>query len=155
WHLARIAKYDDVYKALLKVDAAGARATAAAEDAAGRRGDLWGVPIVVKANTSVKGLVTSAGWKGYLIPGHELVAPADAPVVQTLRPAGPVPLGQTNIPASPASDTNFSPALGRTGNAYDSRFTPGGSSGGTVTAITANFAVLGTGTDTGNSIRMP
>src|SRR5581483_4831758 len=46
-------------------------------------------------------------------------------------------------------------AYGRTGNAYDVRFSPGGSSGGTVTAVTSNFAVLGNGTDTGNSIRMP
>ena len=53
-----------------------------------------------------------------------------------------------------ASDTNRSTAFGRTGNAYDVRFSPGGSSGGTVTAITSNEAVLGTGTDTGNSIRM-
>jgi amidase len=53
------------------------------------------------------------------------------------------------------SDTTRSTAFGRTGNAYDVRFSPGGSSGGTVTAITSNLALLGTGTDTGNSIRMP
>ena len=53
------------------------------------------------------------------------------------------------------SDTNRSTSFGRTGNAYDVRFSPGGSSGGTVTAVAANMAVLGNGTDTGNSIRMP
>ncbi len=53
------------------------------------------------------------------------------------------------------SDTNRSSSFGRTGNAYDVRFSPGGSSGGIVTAIAANMAVLGNGTDTGNSIRMP
>ena len=46
------------------------------------------MPIVIKANTSVKGLVTSAGWNGYLIPGHELIAPADATVVAKLKAAG-------------------------------------------------------------------
>ena len=50
------------------------------------------------------------------------------------------------------SDTNRSSSFGRTGNAYDVRFSPGGSSGGTVTAVAANMAVLGNGTDTGNSI---
>jgi amidase len=160
WCLARIARYDARYKSLLHVDAEGARATAAAEDAEARGRDfkrrpLWGVPVVIKANTSVKGFVTSTGWKGYLIPGHELKAPIDAPVVARLRGAGAVILGQTNMPDFAASDTNLSSALGRTGNAYDSRFSPGGSSGGTVTAVTANFAVLGTGTDTSNSIRMP
>ena len=59
------------------------------------------------------------------------------------------------MPDFAASDTNRSTAFGRTGNAYDVRFSPGGSSGGTVTAVTSNYAVLGNGTDTGNSIRMP
>lgn len=162
WYLDRIARYDSVYKAIIYVDATGALATAAAEDQAAAKADnnfkhgpLWGVPIVIKANTSVKGLVTSAGWKGYLIPGHELIAPLDAPVVTKLKAAGAVILGQTNMPDFANSDTNMSTAGGRTGNAYDWRFSPGGSSGGTVTAVTANYAVLGTGTDPGNSIRMP
>jgi amidase len=144
------------------VDAQGALATAAEEDAAAKkggrgfqRGPMWGVPIVLKANTSVKGLITTDGWRGYLIPGHELIAPEDATIVAKLRAAGVVILGQTNMPDFAASDTNRSTAFGRTGNAYDVRFSPGGSSGGTVTAVTANFSLLGTGTDTGNSIRMP
>ena len=162
WYLARIARYDHVYRSILHVDSPGALATAAAHDAAAKqagrdfkRGALWGVPIVVKANTSVKGLVTSSGWYGYLVPGHELIAPRDATVVAKLRAAGAVILGQTNMPDFAASDANFSTAFGRTGNAYDVRFSPGGSSGGTVTAVAANFCVLGTGTDTANSIRMP
>lgn len=162
WYLDRIARYNDVYKPLLHVDAAGAMATAAAEDSAAKsagrtfaRGALWGVPVVIKSNTSVKGLVTSEGWKGFLIPGHELVAPADATVVAKLKAAGAVILGQTNMPDFAASDTNVSTAFGRTGNAYNWRFSPGGSSGGTVTSVTANLALVGTGTDTANSIRMP
>jgi amidase len=162
WYLDRIARYDGVYKALLHVDAAGALAAAAALDAAaesgGRtvnRGPLWGVPIVIKANTSIKGLVTSNGWKGYLIKGHELIAPADAPIVVKLRAAGAVIIGQTNMPDFASGDTTNSSAGGRTGNAYNWRFSPGGSSGGTVTSVAANFAVFGTGTDTSNSIRMP
>jgi len=39
------------------------------------------VPIVIKANTSIAGEVTTDGWSGYTIPGHELVAPRDATVV--------------------------------------------------------------------------
>jgi Asp-tRNA(Asn)/Glu-tRNA(Gln) amidotransferase A subunit family amidase len=162
WYLDRIARYNGVYKAIEHVDSDGALATAGAEDNAAKaggsgfkRGVLWGVPIVIKANTSVKGLVTSVGWRGYRIPGHELVAPADATVVAKLRAAGAIIIGQTNMPDFAASDTNMSSAFGRTGNAYDWHFSPGGSSGGTVTAVTANFAVFGTGTDTSNSIRMP
>src|SRR5262245_8396625 len=72
WHLDRIARYDSVFKAILYVDKKGALATASALDSAAakggkefRRGPLWGVPIVIKANMSVKGWITSAGWKGY------------------------------------------------------------------------------------------
>jgi amidase len=162
WYLARIEKYNGIYRAVQNVDAAGALATAAREDAEAKAGGtsfqrspLWGVPIVTKANTSVKGLVTTDGWRGYMIPGHELIAPKDAAIVAKLRAAGAIIIGQTNMPDFAASDTNRSTAYGRTGNAYDVRFSPGGSSGGTVTAVTANFAVLGNGTDTGNSIRMP
>ena len=162
WYMARIARYNGIYRAVQNLDLQGALATAAREDeaaAAGgsnfQRGPLWGVPIVMKANTSIKGLVTTDGWKGYMVPGHELIAPKDATIVTKLRAAGAVIIGQTNMPDFAASDTNRSTAYGRTGNAYDVRFSPGGSSGGTVTAVTANMAVLGNGTDTGNSIRMP
>jgi amidase len=162
WYMARIARYNGIYRAVQNLDLQGALDTAAREDAeaaAGgpnfRRGPLWGVPIVTKANTSIKGLITTDGWKGYMIPGHELIPPKDATIVTKLRAAGAVIVGQTNMPDFAASDTNRSTAYGRTGNAYDVRFSPGGSSGGTVTAVTSNMALLGNGTDTGNSIRMP
>src|SRR3984957_2704984 len=162
WYAARIDKYNGIYRAVQNLDMPGALATAAREDADAKaggdgfvRGPMWGVPIVTKANTSIKGLVTTDGWKGYTIPGHELVAPKDATIIPKLRAAGAIILGQTNMPDFAASDTNRSTAFGRTGNAYDVRFSPGGSSGGTVTAVTSNLAVLGNGTDTGNSIRMP
>ncbi|HEX3868565.1 MAG TPA: amidase [Gemmatimonadaceae bacterium] len=159
WYLDRIARYTKVYRPILHVDAGGALATAAALERSVKggkaKGPLWGVPIVIKSNTSVKGLITSAGWSGYLIPGYELVAPKDATVVAKLKAAGAIILGQTNMPDFAASDTNISSAFGRTGNAYNWRCSPGGSSGGTVTSVAANLCVLGTGTDTGNSIRMP
>ncbi len=160
WHLDRIARYNGFYQAVQTVTAKTAMAEAAREDAQAKRrgfhpGALWGVPVVTKANTSIKGLTTTAGWHGYMLPGHEAVAPRDAAIVAKLRDAGAILLGVTNMPDFAASDTNRSTAFGRTGNAYDIRFSPGGSSGGTVTSVTSNFAVLGNGTDTGNSIRMP
>jgi amidase len=160
WHLARIRRYDGIYKAVETVMEADALALAARQDEElksgnAQRGPLWGIPIVIKANTSIAGKVTTDGWSGFTIPGRELVAPRDATVVAKLRAAGAIILGHTNMPDFANSDTNRSSSFGRTGNAYDVRFSPGGSSGGTVTAVTANMAVLGTGTDTGNSIRMP
>lgn len=159
WYIARIGRYNGIYRALEQVFDTDARAAAAQEDAeagvAAKRGPLWGVPIVIKANTSIKGKVTTDGWEGYVVSGHELLAPRDATIVSRLRAAGAILIGHTNMPDFANSDTNRSTSFGRTGNAYDVRFSPGGSSGGTVTAVTANLALLGTGTDTGNSIRMP
>jgi amidase len=159
WHLSRIRRYDGIYRAVEQVLDKQALATAAHEDieaqAGTQRGPLWGVPIVIKANTSIAGQITTDGWAGYTIPGYELVAPRDAMIVARLRAAGAIIIGHTNMPDFANSDTTRSSSFGRTGNAYDVRFSPGGSSGGTVTSVNASMAVLGTGTDTGNSIRMP
>jgi amidase len=160
WYLARVDRYNGIYRAIETVTRSEALAAAAREDAepakaTTMRGPLWGVPIVIKANTSIEGQITTDGWAGYAIPGHELIAPRDATIVAKLRAAGAILIGHTNMPDFANSDTNRSSSYGRTGNAFDVRFSPGGSSGGTVTAVTANMALLGNGTDTGNSIRMP
>ena len=84
------------------------------------------MPIVIKANTSVKGLVTSAGWSGYLIPGHELIAPADATVVAKLRAAGAIIVGQTNMPDFAAGDTTISSGLRPHGQATIPASAPAG-----------------------------
>lgn len=165
WYLARIDTYNPTYKPILELDRAGALKRADAEDTAAKTPaalaaklksePLWGVPIVIKANTSIAGLITSDGWTGFLQPGQELIAPRDAQIIAHFKAAGAVILGHTNMPDFAASDTNNSSAGGRTGNAYNVRYSPGGSSGGTATAVAANFAVLGQGTDTSNSIRNP
>ena len=159
WYLDRIARYNGVYRPVEQVFDTDARALAAREDAetgvAAKHGPLWGVPIVIKANTSIEGKVTTDGWEGYTVPGHELIAPRDATIVARLRAAGAIIIGHTNMPDFANADTNRSSSFGRTGNAFDVRFSPGGSSGGTVTTVTSNLALLGNGTDTGNSIRMP
>jgi len=157
WYISRIQRYNGVYKPIEQLFDTEARAAAAREDreAAAAHGALWGVPIVIKANTSIQGKVTTNGWEGFVVPGHELIAPRDATIVARLRAAGAIILGHSNMPDFANSDTTRSSSFGRTGNAYDVRFSPGGSSGGTVTAVTGNMAMLGSGTDTGNSIRMP
>jgi amidase len=157
WYLTRIAKYNGIYRDDVQtVDVRGALETARREDAGGvEHGPLWGVPMVIKANTAVKGLIDTDGWAGFVIPGHEFVAERDATVVAKLRAAGAVILGITNMPDFAIADTTRSTAFGRTGNAYDVRFSPGGSSGGTVTAVTSNEAMVGTGSDTACSITMP
>jgi Asp-tRNA(Asn)/Glu-tRNA(Gln) amidotransferase A subunit family amidase len=131
WYIARIEKYNGIYGAVQTLDVRGALAAAARLDAEAKaggvgfvRGPLWGVPVLTKANTSVQGLVTTDGWKGYAIPGLELLASRDATIIRRMRKAGAVILGQTNMPDFAASDTNRSSLCGRTGNAYDVRFSP-------------------------------
>jgi amidase len=161
WYAARIDKYNGIYQSIESKYIKSALLAAAREDAEAaktpdfKRPPLWGVPIVIKANTSIRGHVTTDGWSGFTTPGHQLIAPKDATVVARLRAAGAIILGQTNMPDFAGGNTTRSTSYGRTGNAYDVRYSPGGSSGGTVTAVSANFAVFGTGTDTSNSIRMP
>jgi Asp-tRNA(Asn)/Glu-tRNA(Gln) amidotransferase A subunit family amidase len=161
WHLDRIDRYNAVYGAIETVFRTEALAEAARQDSEAAKGSgvgsgpLWGVPIVIKANTSIQGQVTTAGWEGFTRRGHELIAARDATVVAKFKAAGAIIVGHANMPDLANSDTNRSSSYGRTGNAYDVRFSPGGSSGGVVTAVAANMAVLGNGTDTGNSIRMP
>jgi Asp-tRNA(Asn)/Glu-tRNA(Gln) amidotransferase A subunit family amidase len=158
WHLDRIDRYNGVYGAietLFRKDALDEAAKQDADANGTQHGALWGVPIVIKANTSIKGYTTTAGWEGFTRPGYELIAPQDATIVAKFKQAGAIIIGAANMPDLANSDTNRSTSFGRTGNAYDVRFSPGGSSGGIVTAVAANFAVLGNGTDTGNSIRMP
>src|ERR1700723_964933 len=148
WHLARVHRYNGIYRAVETSLDRAALETAAGEDAeaaAGRANSapLWGVPIVIKANTSIAGEIPTDGWSGYTIAGHELIAPRDATIVAKLRAAGAVLIGHTNMPDFANADTNRSTSFGRTGNAYDVRFSPGGSSGGTVTTVTSNMAMLG------------
>jgi Asp-tRNA(Asn)/Glu-tRNA(Gln) amidotransferase A subunit family amidase len=75
--------------------------------------------------------------------------------VKRLRQAGAVILAKSNLTELARGGTTVSSLGGQTRNPYDLTRTPGGSSGGTGAAIAANFAVLGTGSDTGQSIRSP
>ena len=70
WYLARIKKYDGIYHAVETVMDKDALAIAAREDAdkAAPHGPLWGVPMVIKANTSIAGQVTTDGWQGFKLP---------------------------------------------------------------------------------------
>jgi len=159
WHLRRIEALNPRYKPLVRVYAARALERAAQQDCRGRpagaRGLLWGVPVVVKDNSAIAGLPLTNGWAGYALPASPLVARRDATVVERLEAAGAIILAHSNMPDFAASDTNVSSIGGRTGNAYAVDRSPGGSSGGTAVAVSLGMAVIGQGTDTGNSIRNP
>jgi amidase len=159
--LERIALYEDTYNAFISLNPeALADAEALDEEYVrrGPRGPLHGVPVVVKDNMDMAGLVTTAGFEGFSTAagGVDLIPDDDAAVVERLREAGAIILGKTNLPdfAGHGTRTN-STVAGVTLNPYDVDRAPGGSSGGTATAVNASFAVLGLGTETGGSIQNP
>jgi Asp-tRNA(Asn)/Glu-tRNA(Gln) amidotransferase A subunit family amidase len=159
--LARIARYESHYNAFISMNP-DALAIAAALDVeyagSGPRGPLHGVPVVIKDNIDYGGLVTTAGWEGFssAAGGVDMVPDDDAAVVTRLRAAGAIILGKTNLPdfASHGTRTN-STVAGQTLNPYNVDKVPGGSSGGTATAVNGSFAVLGLGSETGGSIQNP
>src|SRR5205085_6235276 len=79
----------------------------------------------------------------------------DAFQVRKLREAGAIIIGKTNLHEFASGITTVSSLGGQTRNPYDVTRNPGGSSGGTAAAVTANFAVAGMGADTCGSIRIP
>ena len=159
--LDRIERYEAHYNAFISMNP-DALATAAQLDVEyaldGPRGPLHGVPVVIKDNIDYGGLVTTAGWEGFsqATGGVSMIPDDDAAVVTRLREAGAIILGKTNLPDFAAHGTRTnSTVAGRTLNPYNVDKVPGGSSGGTATAVNASFAVLGLGTETGGSIQNP
>jgi amidase len=128
-----------------------------AERAAGKvRSGLHGIPVLVKDNIDVAGLVNSAG--SLALATHR---PAnDAFVIAKLREAGAVILGKTNLSEwanfrSTRSTSGWSSRGGQTRHPYVLDRNPCGSSSGTGTAIAASLGAIGIGTETDGSIICP
>ncbi len=122
----------------------------AAADAAATDGPLAGVPVAVKGDTQLAGEPTTRGSKSFGPP-----APADAEAVRRLRAAGAIPIGVTNVPELTIFPWTASDATGITRNPWNPDRTPGGSSGGSASAVAAGMVPFATGSDGGGSIRIP
>jgi aspartyl-tRNA(Asn)/glutamyl-tRNA(Gln) amidotransferase subunit A len=140
--------------AFLHVDAETALAAAAAADArraAGETGALLGVPLAHKDIFVTADMPTTAGSK--ILAGYR--SPFDATVVARLNAAGTVSLGKLNCDEFAMGSANENSAYGPAHNPWDLSRVPGGSSGGSATAVAARLVPAATGTDTGGSIRQP
>ena len=153
-YLQRIERHNPALNAYITVTAERALAQAHAADvrlAKGEGGALIGIPIAQKDIFCTKGVKTSCGSKML----HNFTAPYDATTVERFNQAGAIMLGKTNMDEFAMGSSNETSYYGPVKNPWDLAAVPGGSSGGSATAVAARLAPAATGTDTGGSIRQP
>src|SRR6202790_4962343 len=112
---------------------------------------LGGVPIAIKDIISVAGQPCTCASK--ILRNYR--APYDATVIRKLRAAGAIPFGKTNMDEVAMGSSTENSSVKLTHNPWDLSRVPGGSSGGSAAAVSANAAFGALGTDTGGSIRQP
>jgi aspartyl-tRNA(Asn)/glutamyl-tRNA(Gln) amidotransferase subunit A len=117
----------------------------------GDRGPLHGIPVAVKDVFSTQEIRTTCGSK--LFADH--VPEFDAAVVERLKAAGAVIIGKTNMHELAYGITSANPHFGAVRNPWDLERIPGGSSGGSGSAVAADLVFMAMGSDTGGSIRIP
>ncbi|WP_444918019.1 Asp-tRNA(Asn)/Glu-tRNA(Gln) amidotransferase subunit GatA [Microbulbifer sp. JMSA003] len=152
--LGRIQQLDSNYNSFITVTEESALAQAAAADqrlANGEAPALCGVPIAHKDIICTNGVRTSCASKML----DNFIPPYDATVVDNLNAAGTVSLGKTNMDEFAMGSSNESSFYGPVKNPWNTRCVPGGSSGGSAAAVTAQLIPGATATDTGGSIRQP
>ncbi|RYY01775.1 MAG: amidase [Gammaproteobacteria bacterium] len=116
-------------------------------------GPMHGIPVLVKDCIDAVGMPMTSGFQGW----KNYYPPTDAPLVAKIKAAGGIVIGKASLSefTNGGGDNINSVLAGYARNPYNTAFATGGSSGGTGASIAANFAMVGVGTDTGGSVRMP
>jgi aspartyl-tRNA(Asn)/glutamyl-tRNA(Gln) amidotransferase subunit A len=115
------------------------------------RGPLHGIPIAHKDLCHTAGVRTTNGTRIFA----DFVPERDAVVVSRLRDAGAISIGKLNMHELAYGITSNNPHYGPVRNPHDRERIPGGSSGGSGSAVAAGIVFGATGSDTGGSIRIP
>lgn len=153
-YLERIAEREEL-GAFITVTGEQALASAREADSRRRSGSplppLHGVPIAHKDLVDVAGTTTSFG--SAALP--HVLADTDHPVVASLREAGTISLGKTQVPELGLNAYSENLIAPPARNPFDTRLTPGGSSGGSAAAVAAGLLPVAPGSDGGGSIRIP
>lgn len=153
--LARIEKLNPRLNAFITVTSESALAQARQAEAEIRRGDwrgpLHGIPLALKDLIDTAGVRTTAASALF----KDRIPKEDAEVVRRLKAAGAVLLGKQNLHEFAYGGSSMVSYFGEVRNAWNPEHIPGGSSGGSATAVAAGLCYGSIGTDTAGSIREP
>jgi aspartyl-tRNA(Asn)/glutamyl-tRNA(Gln) amidotransferase subunit A len=152
--IERVVQLNPALNAIVQFDANAVIAEARRVDerlSAGESLPMAGVPVTIKDNLWVEGRTVTQGSRLFA----DFIAPRDAWAVARLRELGAVVLGITNCSEFACKGVTENLVYGPTRHPMNKTLTPGGSSGGAVSALAAGLGLLALGTDAGGSIRRP
>lgn len=153
-YLERIEAYNDDFNAIRKINDK-AKEEARVLDEERKNGQvrslLHGIPIVVKTNIDVTNIATTAGSLAL----SDNMPKEDAEAIKKLKEAGAIILASTNMSEFAFSAGNSNSSYGKVKNAFNTSYTPYGSSGESAVAVATSFAAASLGTDTNSSVRLP
>ena len=153
--LDRIGQHNDALNAFITVTTGVALAQADKADkelvSGNDRGPLHGIPIAVKDLFATEGVRTTCGSKLF----EDWIPDQNAAAVTRMLDSGAVLLGKTGLHELAYGNTSINPFFGPVRNPWATDHDPGGSSGGSASAVSAGLAYAALGTETGCSIRQP